>query len=328
MPRILIVVQDRGALRALALTATAARDFGWDVRIITTGASRGQFITQFDLDEEPLTDPVTALGSLRPDVVVVGCSSPIDTEQTFALAARAVNIPVVLFSDIEKAFLRMRKLDKALVLCGDEVDAQNARKDGYRASVVGLREALAPQKSEAVSYAVESYRKGGRKIVLLAASGQPARIEQEIACVLDCAAMTSTPHAIIFQPNPKIINQAHPSGGTWGARLRDLVNGRALWMEGPVVLYADATISPSSSALTAACARKIGIGLRPTTVESIMAKESGVLEQLAKYENEYGLPIIRHPVDLAPLLATRLCVNVTAFNVRLAFNAIAQFSVE
>lgn len=60
----------------------------------------------------------SVLGTLKPDVVLVGCSTPINWELEFAEAAQAMGIPVVACEDIWGALSRLRgfKPDLALVM--------------------------------------------------------------------------------------------------------------------------------------------------------------------------------------------------------------------
>ncbi len=323
--RMCVVTEDRGPLQMAAPIAQQALKDAWAVEYVTAGVSKGEAQSGYSVPESDFIYPADVIAHNRPDVIVVGCSSPISIEQTFADAAKKYEIPLVILGDIRGSFKRIQRIERALVLVADEQDRQLAVDDGFKTAVVGLREAVPPPISLETAELFETIRGDIGRVVHFAASGQPKRIAQELECVLESSRLTTIPHFISFQPNQKIISQMHPRGGTWGDWLKRAIDGRADWIAGPCVRYADATISPSVSALSAACMGKIGIGLRCAAVEDVLASEPGVIDQLEKYEREYGLPIIREPLDLSPLLTRRTPVHVKAFDPSLALQSIVSY---
>lgn len=330
-PKALFVTHNLGSLAVVGRIAKAAKAAGWKVYLFAYGPSAAVAEKNTGIMPDPdnglMPDNVVEL--LKPDVVVVGCSYPqVDPERQYLLAAEPRNIPGVIVSDVPGAWKRLLDIKRALILTTDGADADAAYFHGFPDSfAVGMHQVNVPPPSEETERVVAEQHALGKKVILYASSGQPTRVAQELQCVLACSALTTVPHALIHQPNPKIVPLPHPERGTWGEWLEnEALAGNAVTLKGPFVLYADMTISPSSSGLTAAAAGNIGVGLRTATVEDIMAKESGVLEMLDFLEKEVGLPIIREPMDLAYLFETpRPKIDVKSFDTELALGRIKEY---
>jgi hypothetical protein len=270
--------------------------------------------------------PGDVMRDFTPNAIVVGCSSPAYQEYYFAIAANHEKVPLVIMSDIRRAWERHAGVD-GLVLTTDVMDAHAAQAQGFTARAVGMHQAnLPPADAETEEFVEASHRKG-RAVVLAALSGQPSRVAQELECVLACSAMTSLSHTLVVQPNPKILPQEHPDGGTLADWFARTIGDKAVMLKGPFARYADMTISPSSGGLTALAAGHVGVGLRCKSVEDVLVAESGVIPRLDFYEQELGMPIIREPIDLAPLFAApQSKVAVHAFDAQLALQHIKKFA--
>lgn len=271
-------------------------------------------------------DMRVALKAIDPAVVVITCSQPIRGEQLLADAAQALEIPLVVLSDIRGAWKRIADLRMALVLTVDEIDAQRAREAGLKAEVVGFHQATPPEHDVDLAKLASKER---HPVFLYQASGQPDRVEPETDLVLLSLAKASKACRVIFQPNPKIVPQRHSSGSTWGEYLSRKIRHHPATFEmpGPWVRYADATISPSSGPLTAVAMGRIGIVLRCEEIEHVLAREPGVLEQMDYYEQELGLPVLREPTDLMEFMnAPRPSVQIRAYEPETAFHQIYRYA--
>lgn len=329
------VTKDLGSLALVGPVAKAAQDAGFVVRMVAEEPAASACESRYGIVPQRTSDPHVRdlVYDLHPKAVIVGCSSPINQEAIAAQEATRDGTPCVVMSDIRGAWSRHENI-AGLVLTVDETDAASARRRGYStAKAVGFHQAnLPPEDSNAKSF-VDSRRRDGHTVVLAALSGQHARLPHEMACVLGCADATTTPLTIIVQAHPKILPQEHPAGGTWEEWVARIVSQEnvstdhgIVTMRGSFTRYADMTISPSSSCLAAAAAGNIGIGLRPTTVERMLAAERGVIEQLDFYERELGMPIVRGPVDLGQFVGWVNRATVTAFDPQLALQHIRDYA--
>lgn len=320
-----------GSLACVGPVAKSLKSRGLNVRFFAVGPAvqnAGKYDLQVETDipgDAEAWDDLIA--SINPAVIVVGCSYPLTIEGELAAAAGRSLTSLVVMSDIKNAWRRHDIEDIfALVLTGDEQDAREARGAGFKADAIGMHQAVLPTGSPEADRVIATAREGGRKVVLAALSGQPARIAQELACVLASSNITSIPHTLIVQPNPKILPKDHPDGGTWGEWLRTRTEeaGAVFSAGGPLVLGADLTISPASGSLVALVAGNAGAGLRVTEVESVLAAEPGAIENLDWLES-LGVPVIREPVDLTPLFDIRPSVDIKALNPDLTAECIVQF---
>ncbi len=264
-----------------------------------------------------------------PAAIIVGSSNPMVIERKLADTAQEFNVPLVVYSDVTRSYERhtLNPKKSILILTASEKEATEARAKGFSATAVGFHQAeVPPPNAETARFVAEEHSKGN-KVVLYATSGQPARFEQELQLVLSCAAATATPLRLIVKPNPKILGQAHPSGGTWKDWLYDTA-GKAVVVSGPFERYADMTIAPSSGGLMAAAAGKIGVALRCAEVEKVLASEKGVLEWLNDLEQEFGMPTIRRTESLDPFLQNPQPLKIVPkpLDIDLAMEAVAKFA--
>lgn len=329
---LLFVVRDMGPLEMIGPIIEQCAQKKLIVEVLAEEPAYGvirarHHVTPIVCNERTMGDISGYLRTPRPQAVVVGCSSPINFELKFALVAQDLKIPVVVVSDIHGAWKRIPNLAEPRVLVADEKDAAAVRHAGFDASVVGYRQAVLPESSLETEAAVAKMRRVGKRVVLFASSGQPSRFRQELECVLASSAMTPDKHVLVHQPNKKILAQQHPEGGTWGAWIERTLPPGVVRLEGPVVRYADMTISPSSSCMRAAAGGKIGVGLRVRTVEDVLLRETGVTDELNFYENELGMPILREPQSLSRFFNDGPSrVSVQPFDAELALMKIRAFA--
>lgn len=307
--RVLVVAKDRGSLAVVAPIASVLQKAGAAVMCATEGDAT-ILLPTYDLSCMPTgtLSPREILKNGAPDVVLVGCSAPMNLERTISEEARLLSIPLVVVADVRSAWKRHNEeyLRGNLILTTDDEDAELARDLGAESSSIGFHQLIPPPSSKKTEKEIERYKAEGKVVILYATGGQARRTPQELECVLKSSRQTKKDHVLVIQPHPKLSQQMHPSGGRWLEWFEHNAKS-AVFLSGPVVLYADMAISPSSQALTAYSLGKIGVGLRCASVYSELSKEPGALEQLKFYES-CGMPILERPRDLSTLLSSTTTV--------------------
>jgi len=278
-----------------------------------------------------------ALVRERPDVVIVGLSSPNrNLEGMFEMVARSFGIPVVHAEDYLRAFVRS-DMQADLILSIDESAAVLARAECPNAKVVIAGFAgIMPitLRSEVAEEFNRVRRETGAKI-LYCNDADPRDSESTVKLLVESILLTKIPVRLIFSPHPKYAPVIVAGGRTQGDVLQDVIATlleRGLLMQCPPgadgdegVMLSDAMCSGYSTLLgRAAASGKTAITLR-TPEAARTFKEATGLDETWLMLMKGGFPVIEKPTPLDDILATPVpSFNVKPLDVVIAADAILE----
>ena len=235
----------------------------------------------FSLDVEAV------INHYRPDVIILGESSPNNLEEEFAWAAQQYDIPLVLVEDFWGGFVRITGLTKSpeLILTLDDYAVQLAKEEFSDSHIIvtgnpGVRRSVTDPAAQ-----VMDLRRQGDFVVTLCGGG-PETAEQ-IELLLKCLSMTSADWRLIPRWHPKEANRPDPENRNrpyheiWDALLAPF-GERVVRVGGPpdnVVVASNLVCSGYSTLLTTTVqAGVVAVSLVTPQVQQNLEAESAARE--------------------------------------------------
>lgn len=267
-----------------------------------------------DFRDYPFTlDAKACFEKMKPDVVVVTMSSPINLEDQIGEAANALGIPVVALNDFWGGLTRAKKTKADLMLAIDKVDAAAAGRHfkgshNFKISVVGnhaVNKARSLSPSAEIQIRMAELKRRFGKVILFAGGGAEYT-GAEINLLVECLKKTPGAWVAIKRYHGKHMNRTAPDGRTWKevwdeqfAALGDRVIELTTPEGDAVAKLCDCAISGFSTMMTTAVASyKSAVALiTPETKKSFEAQTTFRRYPLSILSL---VPDISAPVDLTP----------------------------
>ena len=317
--------KDKGASQYTIPLAASLKRLGFTVVIVAEGVAAGEFKKagyslyfegSFDFTREPFEyDEIRMLEDIKPKILVVGHSWPINMERTFGHAANQFGIPVVLSADGPGVhFLSDEKL--ALVLCDEAYTQALIKRDlgsTVRTVLVGScavkegRELIVSAKAKET---ISSLRERFHELYLFV-GGHPGPTTAELRLLVDALESRPGPWGVIARHHLKFApNLAGDTGKTYDQVWREILarlGDRVIWPNQgdfsgeELVASADVVFSGRSTLLLTAAARGIrAVSLRTPETLANNKKVLG-LDEISAVASGYAVAMEK-PTDLERVL--------------------------